>query len=141
MTSVGYGDSGMTYYYRTRLLTRVPTREESNTLVTFCFCLMQIIQAVYVFETAFRTRAAPETWDPSSGDVVDLHGYSAAVAKAAVRSGLKTLLRRFLTAGTSSVRGIFFSCLLVRLFFRGTALTHSKQHIELYHTVIFVFVP
>ncbi|CAN0154988.1 unnamed protein product, partial [Laminaria digitata] len=38
------------------------------------------------------------------GDVVDLHGYSAAVAKAAIRSGLKRLLRRFLTADPAVVR-------------------------------------
>lgn len=54
---------------------------------------------MYVYETVFLTRQEPEAWDPSDGDVVDLHGYSAAVAKAAIRSGLKRLLRRFLTAG------------------------------------------
>lgn len=52
-----------------------------------------------MYETVFLTRQEPEAWDPSDGDVVDLHGYSAAVAKAAIRSGLKRLLRRFLTAG------------------------------------------
>ena len=59
------------------------------------------MQAVYVYETVFRARQAPESWDPSEGDVVDLHGFAEGVAKAAIRSGLKNLLRRFLTAGES----------------------------------------
>lgn len=59
-----------------------------------------------MYETVFRSRQAPESWDPSEGDVVDLHGYTAGVAKAAIRSGLKTLLRRFLTAGESSLEQI-----------------------------------
>lgn len=55
-------------------------------------------QAVYIYEAIFAKQQA-ENWDPSDGDAVNLHGYSQAVAKAAVRSGLSRVLQRFLVAG------------------------------------------
>lgn len=55
-------------------------------------------QAVYIYEAIFARQQA-ENWDPSDGDAVNLHGYSQAVAKAAVRSGLSRVLQRFLVAG------------------------------------------
>lgn len=67
-------------------------------------------QAVYVFETSFVVRDDPGPRDPSYGDVMDLHGYSAAVARAAIRSGLKKLLRRFLVAGEAWCRDKHLPC-------------------------------
>ena len=55
-------------------------------------------QAVYIYEAIFARQQA-ENWDPADGDAVNLHGYSQAVAKAAVRSGLSRVLQRFLVAG------------------------------------------
>jgi len=47
----------------------------------------------YVFDTSLVGSVRSENYDPhdelSPGMVVDLHGYNLAVAKAAVRSGLK----------------------------------------------------
>lgn len=55
-------------------------------------------KAVYIYEAILSQQQA-DNWDPSDGDVVNLHGYSQAVAKAAIRSGLSRVLQRFLVAG------------------------------------------
>ncbi len=53
---------------------------------------------MYIYEAILSQQQA-DNWDPSDGDVVNLHGYSQAVAKAAIRSGLSRVLQRFLVAG------------------------------------------
>ncbi|KAG5175893.1 hypothetical protein JKP88DRAFT_265646 [Tribonema minus] len=58
-------------------------------------------KTVYVFDQAVAVGpgAANGSLDPSTGKTVDLHGYSLAVAKAAVRSGLQHLRRKYQSTG------------------------------------------
>lgn len=74
----------------------------SRLVLSCCLVLYDVIlsqrKAVYIYEAIFAQQQA-DNWDPSDGDVVNLHGYSQAVAKAAIRSGLSRVLQRFLVAG------------------------------------------
>lgn len=62
------------------------------------------MQAVYIYESIFARQQA-ENWDPADKDAVNLHGYSQAVAKAAIRSGLSRVLQRYLVAGKCTMLG------------------------------------
>lgn len=62
------------------------------------------VQAVYIYESIFARQQA-ENWDPADKDAVNLHGYSQAVAKAAIRSGLSRVLQRYLVAGKGTMSG------------------------------------
>eukprot|EP00752_Nemacystus_decipiens_P007447 g6656.t1 len=76
---------------------KLPNKQTINILMELLDEAGQFSKAVYIYEAIFARQQA-ENWDPSDGDAVNLHGYSQAVAKAAVRSGLSRVLQRFLVA-------------------------------------------
>ncbi|CAM9902019.1 unnamed protein product [Scytosiphon promiscuus] len=76
---------------------KLPNKQTINILMELLDEAGQHSKAVYIYEAIFAKQQA-ENWDPSDGDAVNLHGYSQAVAKAAVRSGLSRVLQRFLVA-------------------------------------------
>ncbi|CAN0387779.1 unnamed protein product, partial [Discosporangium mesarthrocarpum] len=78
---------------------QTPQKNTINLLVDLLDSVEEYDKAVYVYETSLAGVSARESWDPSYGNMVDLHGYSGAVAKAAIRSGLKKLLQRYINAG------------------------------------------
>eukprot|EP00638_Chattonella_subsalsa_P000339 CAMPEP_0117756924 /NCGR_PEP_ID=MMETSP0947-20121206/14398_1 /TAXON_ID=44440 /ORGANISM="Chattonella subsalsa, Strain CCMP2191" /LENGTH=939 /DNA_ID=CAMNT_0005576665 /DNA_START=451 /DNA_END=3270 /DNA_ORIENTATION=+ len=75
-----------------------PSYVAISTVIECLDAAKQYDKSIYVYNE-FILSKDQERFDPSGGLLVDLHGFSQSVAKAAIRSGLRSLLQKYIKSG------------------------------------------